>query len=38
MARLREAGLVESTRKGIWSYYALRRDLTPAARRILESI
>ncbi len=38
MAKLRDAGLVEATRRGIWSYYALRRDLSPAARRILDSI
>jgi ArsR family transcriptional regulator, arsenate/arsenite/antimonite-responsive transcriptional repressor len=38
MAKLRDAGLVDVTKRGIWSFYGLRRDLTPAARRILDSL
>ena len=38
MARLREAGLVEVTKKGIWSFYRLRSDLPLGARRILEAL
>ncbi len=35
MAKLKEAGLVESEKDGIWIYYRLRRDLAPATRRLL---
>jgi ArsR family transcriptional regulator, arsenate/arsenite/antimonite-responsive transcriptional repressor len=35
MARLKEAGLVESEKDGIWVYYRLSRDLSPATRRML---
>ncbi len=38
MGKLRDAGLVESTRKGIWTYYRLRRDLSPSVRRLVESL
>lgn len=38
MARLREAGLVESEKIGIWSFYRLRDDLRPATRRLLLSL
>jgi ArsR family transcriptional regulator len=38
MAKLREAGLVDVTKKGIWSFYRLAPGLPPAARRILEAI
>ena len=38
MARLRDAGLVEVTKKGIWSFYRLRSDLPLGARRILEAL
>jgi ArsR family transcriptional regulator len=38
MARLRDAGLVESDKDGIWCYYRLRRDLSPAVKRIVDSI
>jgi DNA-binding transcriptional ArsR family regulator len=38
MARLREAGLVEVTKRGIWSFYSLARDLPTATRRILDAI
>src|SRR6266404_6842457 len=35
MAKLREAGLVEVQRRGIWAFYSLRRDLPTAVRRIV---
>jgi ArsR family transcriptional regulator len=38
VAKLREAGLLESTKRGIWTYYRLRSDLSPAARRILAAL
>jgi ArsR family transcriptional regulator len=38
MAKLREAGLVESDKQGIWVYYRLRRDLAPARRRLLSQL
>lgn len=38
MAKLRDAGLVESGRSGIWCFYSLRDDLPPGVRRIVGSI
>jgi len=38
MAKLREAGLVNVTKQGIWSFYRLSPDLSAAARRILDAI
>jgi ArsR family transcriptional regulator len=38
MAKLRVAGLVESQRRGVWVYYRLREDISPLARRLLESL
>ena len=38
MAKLRDAGLVEVTKRGIWSFYRLAPDLPVAARRILNAI
>jgi ArsR family transcriptional regulator, arsenate/arsenite/antimonite-responsive transcriptional repressor len=38
MARLRDAGLVESGKQGIWCYYTLRADLPAATRRIVDAI
>lgn len=35
MARLKEAGLVDAQKNGIWMYYRLRDDLSPATRRLL---
>ncbi len=35
MAKLRDAGLVESDKRGIWIYYRLRSDLAPDTRRLL---
>lgn len=38
MAKLRLAGLVESRRRGVWVYYRMREDISPLARRLLESL
>jgi DNA-binding transcriptional ArsR family regulator len=38
MGKLRAAGLVESQRRGVWAYYRLRDDISPVARRLLESL
>ena len=38
MAKLRGAGLVESQRRGVWVHYRLREDISPLARRLLQSL
>jgi ArsR family transcriptional regulator len=38
MAKLKEAGLVESERDGIWTYYRLRHDLPASTRRLLSQL
>ncbi len=38
MARLREVGLVDCRRLGVWAYYTLRTDLAPGIRRLIEAI
>lgn len=38
IAKLRDAGLVERGRNGIWCFYSLRPDLPPWVRRIVETI
>jgi ArsR family transcriptional regulator len=35
MAKLKEAGLVESEKRGIWVYYRLPARLAPETRRLL---
>ena len=35
MAKLREAGLVDAEKDGIWTYYRLRSDLPAATRRLI---
>jgi ArsR family transcriptional regulator len=35
MAKLKAAGLVDSDKRGIWTYYSLRAKLAPETRRIL---
>ena len=35
MAKLKAAGLVDSEKRGIWTYYRVRDKLNPATRRIL---
>jgi ArsR family transcriptional regulator len=38
LAKLKEAGLVTSFKRGVWSFYLLRRDLGDAARAVLALI
>lgn len=38
MGKLREAGLVDFEKRGIWMFYWLRKDLAPAARRVIDSL
>jgi ArsR family transcriptional regulator len=38
MAKLKEIGLVESEKRGIWIYYRLRADLAPDTRQILAQL
>jgi len=38
MAKLREAGLVDCEKRGIWVYYWLRKDLPAATRRLLAQL
>ncbi|HEV7213662.1 MAG TPA: metalloregulator ArsR/SmtB family transcription factor [Chloroflexota bacterium] len=38
LARLKEAGLIVSHKSGVWSFYALRPDLTGPARTIINLI
>jgi ArsR family transcriptional regulator len=38
MAKLKDAGLVEAVKQGIWVFYRLRDDLSPAARRLVDAI
>jgi ArsR family transcriptional regulator, arsenate/arsenite/antimonite-responsive transcriptional repressor len=38
LARLRDAGLVDVTRKGGWGYYSLRRDLPAATKRLISAL
>src|SRR5713226_6740100 len=38
MSKLKEAGLVDSEKRGIWVYYRLHRKLAPSTRRILTQL
>jgi ArsR family transcriptional regulator, arsenate/arsenite/antimonite-responsive transcriptional repressor len=38
LARLRDAGLVTSFRRAVWSFFSLRQDLSPAARQVIDLI
>ncbi len=38
MAKLKEAGLVDSEKRGIWVYYRLRAKLAPSTRRVLAQL
>lgn len=38
MGKLREAGLVDATRRGIWTYYRLRPHLPANIRRIIDAL
>lgn len=35
MGKLKEAGLVDSEKDSIWTYYRLRHDLPPSTRKLL---
>lgn len=38
MSKLREAGLVEATRRGIWAYYRLKPHLPERVQKIIDAI
>ena len=38
MAKLKDIGLVDSEKRGIWIYYRLRADLAPATKKILAQL
>lgn len=38
MGKLRDAGLVEATRSGVWTYYRLRPHLPVTARKIVDAL
>jgi ArsR family transcriptional regulator len=38
LARLKDAGLVSSFKRGIWSFFSLREDLSPTAHEVLSLI
>ncbi len=38
MARLKEAGLVEADKQGIWIYYRLREELPAETRKLLSQL
>ena len=38
MAKLKAAGLVDVTKKGLWSYYRLKTDIDPQTRSLLEAL
>jgi ArsR family transcriptional regulator len=38
MAKLKEVGLVDSEKRGIWIYYRLRGDLAASTRRLLTQL
>jgi ArsR family transcriptional regulator len=38
MGKLKAAGLVESEKRGLWSYYRLRQDLPPATVRLIDAL
>ena len=38
MAKLKDAGLVDVTREGIWAYYTLRHNLSLKTRALLDAV
>jgi ArsR family transcriptional regulator len=38
MAKLRDVGLVDVTRRGIWAYYRLKPDLPGHVRKIVDAL
>ena len=35
MGKLKAAGLIESSKRGIWAYYQIRDDLAPQVRALV---
>ena len=38
LGKLRDAGLVHAERRGIWTYYSVRRDLSAEVRALLNTM
>ena len=38
LGKLKAAGLIQSFKRGVWAFYRLRDDVSPAARAALSSI
>jgi len=38
MGKLRDAGLVEATRDGVWTYYRLRAHLPASVKKIVDAL
>jgi ArsR family transcriptional regulator len=38
MSKLKAAGLVEASRRGVWTYYELRSDLPATVARVVEAV
>jgi ArsR family transcriptional regulator len=38
LGKLRDAGLVEATRVGLWAFYSLRTDVSPAQKLAIELV
>jgi len=38
LSRLRQIGLVDSTRRGTWMYYSLRDELREVVRRVIAAV
>ena len=38
MSKLREAGLVDCEKRGIWAFYRLRKDLSHEKRALIEAL
>lgn len=38
MGKLKEAGLVEAEKRGIWTYYSVASDLDPVARQLMRRL
>ena len=38
MAKLKDAGLVDAKKDGIWIYYRMKHDLSPDTRRLLTQL
>jgi ArsR family transcriptional regulator len=38
LAKLRDAGIVTSLKRGVWAFYQLNPDMSPAARAAIELI